>query len=121
MEAAQDRGPTDGALIPSLERATSPRRAKEVSYVLPIDVTTVRDANDGHGDERVFNGIDYAVGLLADPVLVLAGELLRAVWPRIDREREDAAHDEAPDTGGKALDLLLGRPRDEDAIGGHDA
>jgi hypothetical protein len=80
----------------------------------------MRDSNDGHRHDRVFDRVDHAIVPLADSILVLAREFLGAVRPGIVREREDPAHDEAADLLGKAFDLLLGRPPDEDAIGGHD-
>lgn len=88
---------------------------------LPIDVGAMRDADDRHRDDCILDRVHDTVVTLPDPVLILAGELLGAVRSWIVRERKNAADDEATNPGGKVFDLLLCRPLDDDAIGGHGA
>ena len=86
-----------------------------------VDIPAIADRNDRHDQDLVLDGVEHAVVALADPVLVMAGELLTADRPGVARERLDLGGETAPVFGGDGFEFFDGGRLDADVITCHDA
>jgi hypothetical protein len=73
-----------------------------------LDVPPVTDLDHGYRLGGVIDGVEDAIGPLPDPILLLAGELLDALWSRCRAERCDPVGDLTANCGRQPLELLGG-------------
>jgi hypothetical protein len=86
---------------------------------LAIDIPSVPDFHDGDGAFFVLEWINYAIPSLPQPVAILARKLFAPLRPWIPCERLDATENLPQVLFGDAIEILLNRFLEEEAICGH--
>ena len=65
---------------------------------------------------RIMDRVQYPIPSLPDPILLLAGEFLRSLWPWVGSKRLDSFDDPAAIAFRECLDLLYCRRLDAQVI-----
>src|SRR3989442_13461392 len=94
---------------------------KDRSVSSTVHVPGVTDLDHRHRLGCVIDRVEDAVGPLADPILLLPGQLLHALGSRRHGQSRDLGGDQAASFRREALEVLCGGTLDQDPIAWHAA